>query len=68
MSSNRLIDRVRGAQQRYRAGPSADNAEFERIQKQLHQEIIESLDFEQVGRPPPRERHGEIAAVRKDSG
>jgi pilus assembly protein CpaF len=67
MSSNRLIDRVRGAQQRYRAGPSADNAEFERIKKQLHQEIIESLDFEQVGRTPRRELSARLRKTLEDT-
>ncbi len=52
MSSSKLIDRVRGAHQRYRAGSSTDSAEFERIKKQLHNELLESLDFEQVGRTP----------------
>ena len=50
--SSRLIDRVRGAHQRYKTGVSADSAEFERIKKQLHAELIESLDFEQVSRTP----------------
>jgi pilus assembly protein CpaF len=67
MSSTRLIDRVRGAQQRYRAGPSADNAEFERIKKQLHQEIIESLDFEQVGRTPRRELSARLRKTLEDT-
>ncbi|MFM2153263.1 MAG: hypothetical protein RL199_1698 [Pseudomonadota bacterium] len=67
MSSNRLIDRVRGAQQRYRAGPSADNAEFDRIKKQLHQEIIESLDFEQVGRTPRRELSARLRKTLEDT-
>ena len=60
MGSSRLIDRVRGAQQRFKstAGPAAglrDNEEFDRIKKQLHQELIESLDFEQVGQTPREE-------------
>src|SRR5688500_9181419 len=55
MSSSRLIDRVRGASQRYKAGPTSDSAEFERIKKSLHQELIDGLDFEQVSRTPREE-------------
>ena len=50
--SSRLIDRVRGANQRYRSGGAADGAEFEKIKGQLHTEIIGSLDFEQVSKTP----------------
>ncbi len=53
--SSRLIDRVRGAQQRYRAPGQTDSAEFERIKKTLHNEVIESLDFEQVNKMPREE-------------
>ena len=53
--SSRLIDRVRGAQQRYKTGPSADSAEFERIKKRLHTELIDALDFDQVSRMPREE-------------
>ena len=38
--SSRLIDRVRGAQQRFKAGvPTTDSAEYERIKKALHAEL-----------------------------
>ena len=51
--SSRLIDRVRGAQARFRQAPGATNQEeYERIKRALHNEIIESLDFEQVGTTP----------------
>jgi pilus assembly protein CpaF len=51
--SSRLIDRVRGAQQKHRTATStADSAEFDRIKRQLHQELIASLDFEQVSKTP----------------
>ncbi len=53
--SSRLIDRVRGAQQRYRSPASSDNAEFERIKRSLHSELIEALDFEQVSKTPREE-------------
>lgn len=63
MSGGRLIDRVRGAQGRFRGGsggptpgggPGGAN-EFEQIKKDLHNELIESLDFEQVGNTPREE-------------
>ncbi len=52
--SSRLIDRVRGAQARYRSadGGATDSEEFERIKKQLHAELIEALDFDQVVKTP----------------
>jgi len=53
--ASKLIDRVRGAQQRYRSSSSADSAEFERIKRRLHKELIDSLDFEQVSRMPRAE-------------
>ncbi len=54
--SSRLIDRVRGAQQRFRTGgTSTDNAEYERIKKTLHSELLETLDFEQVTSTPREE-------------
>lgn len=53
--SSRLIDRVRGAQQRYRSPTSSESPEFEQIKRQLHSEIIEALDFEQVSKTPREE-------------
>ena len=54
--SSRLIDRVRGAQVRNRTtfpgGPQADTVEFERIKRGLHEELLGSLDFEQVSKTP----------------
>jgi pilus assembly protein CpaF len=55
MGGTRLIDRVRGAQTRFKTevggGPpiGTDAKEFERVKRELHNELIESLDFEQVG-------------------
>lgn len=55
MGGTRLIDRVRGAQSRFKAdsgmasSSTTDAADFERIKRELHNELIESLDFEQVG-------------------
>lgn len=53
--SSRLIDRVRGANQRYRSGGSSDAVEFEKIKKSLHSELIAGLDFEQVSKTPREE-------------
>ena len=53
--SSRLIDRVRGAQQRYRADTQTDSAEFERYKKLLHSEIIDQIDYERVSKTPREE-------------
>jgi pilus assembly protein CpaF len=55
--SSRLIDRVRGAQQRFKTGApsSTDSAEYEKIKKTLHAELLEMLDFEQIGSTPREE-------------
>lgn len=50
--SSRLIDRVRGAQQRYRSPTAGESPEFEQVKRQLHTELIEALDFEQVSKTP----------------
>lgn len=56
MGGGRLIDRVRGAQGRFRGGGNAGAAaDFEQVKKDLHNELIESLDFEQVGNTPREE-------------
>jgi len=58
MGGGRLIDRVRGAQGRFRGPPGSDpgsNVEFAQIKRDLHNELIESLDFEQVGNTPREE-------------
>ncbi len=61
MGGGRLIDRVRGAQTRFRTtatgtgGVAPTGAEFEQIKRDLHNELIESLDFEQVGNTPREE-------------
>ncbi len=60
MGGGRLIDRVRGAQGRFRttaagAPGTPTGAEFDQIKRDLHNELIESLDFEQVGSTPREE-------------
>ncbi len=65
MGGTRLIDRVRGAQGKFRSdtggggggggGFRTDSKEFESIKKELQEELIESLDFEQVGQTPREE-------------
>lgn len=50
MSNQNIFDRVRTAQARFQAGAVEGKAEFEKIKRQLHAEIIEALDFEQVSR------------------
>lgn len=64
MGGSRLIDRVRGAQGRGRGGPGGvgrpgaggtSSAEFERHKHDLHNELLESMDFEQVGNTPREE-------------
>jgi len=54
MGGTRLIDRVRGAQGRFRGtgGTRTDSSEYQRIKHQLQDELLESLDFEQVGNTP----------------
>ena len=53
--SSRLIDRVRVARSSAtaRRPEPPTRHEFERIKKQLHSELIESLDFEQVSQARP---------------
>ena len=51
--SSRLIDRVRNAQQNA-SGDDSGPEDFARIKKELHKELVGSLDFEQV-RNTPRE-------------
>ena len=56
MGGGRLIDRVRGAQGKFRGGGAVGSqADFEQIKRDLHNELIESLDFEQVGNTPREE-------------
>jgi len=61
MGGSRLIDRVRSNQPRGRApgiptrGGATSGAEFERHKADLHNELLESMDFEQVGNTPREE-------------
>ncbi len=61
-SNTRLIERVRGAQQRHREDP-AGLGDFEQAKRELHAELIESLDFEQVGKTPRHELEGKLRTI-----
>ena len=50
MGGGRLIDRVRGA--RERKGGSGGGEDFDRLKRELQDEVIESLDFDQVSNTP----------------
>lgn len=63
MGGSRLIDRVRGAQGRLGRAGGADAEEFEEIKKELHAELLESLDFEQVGNTPREELANRLRAT-----
>jgi len=52
--SSRLIDRVRNAQQNA-SGEGSGGDDFARIKRDLHKEIVGSLDFEQVRKTPREE-------------
>ena len=61
MGGSRLIDRVRGAQTKFRGGGSLnDSEEFEAIKRQLQSEVIESLDFDQVNTTDRDELAGKL--------
>jgi pilus assembly protein CpaF len=63
MSSNtRLIERVRGAQQRHREDPTGIG-DLEQAKRELHAELIETLDFEQVGKIPRHELEGKLRGI-----
>ncbi|MBN1336275.1 MAG: CpaF family protein [Deltaproteobacteria bacterium] len=54
VGSTNVIERVRDAQQRHREDPSG-RLDADRTKRELHVELIESLDFEQVGKMPREE-------------
>ncbi len=60
--NTRLIERVRGAQQRHRDDP-AGLGDYEQAKRELHVELIESLDFEQVGKVPRAELEGKLRSI-----
>jgi pilus assembly protein CpaF len=64
-SNTRLIDRVRGAQQRHREDPSGVG-DLEKAKRELHAELIESLDFEQVGKTPRVELEVKLRGILTD--
>lgn len=53
MPSNRLIDRIRGgrgaARRGVRGASTASKVEYDEIKKSLHEEVLDSLDFDEVG-------------------
>jgi pilus assembly protein CpaF len=53
VGGGRLIDRVRGARDRSSGGGGGE--EFERLKRELQDEVIESLDFDQVSNTPREE-------------
>jgi len=61
-SETRLIERVRGAQQRHREDPTGVG-DLEQAKRDLHVELIESLDFEQVGRTPRPELESRLRTI-----
>jgi pilus assembly protein CpaF len=60
MGGTRLIDRVRGAQRLRTSGKTTDVEEFDRIKKDLHHEILESIDFETLGNTPRDELQAKL--------
>ncbi len=50
-----MIDRVRGARDRSSGGGGGGGEEFERLKRELQDEVIESLDFDQVSNTPREE-------------
>ncbi len=60
MGGTRLIDRVRGAQRLRTSGKTTDLEEFDRIKKDLHHEILESIDFETLGNTPRDELQAKL--------
>ena len=66
MGGSRLIDRVRGAQTRFRTsggGMSSSSEEFKKLKAELHNDLLESLDFEQVGNTPREELQQRLRAT-----
>lgn len=50
--SSRIIDRVRNAQQQADGADSPDASAYGRIKHELHTEIVDAIDFEQIQRMP----------------
>lgn len=70
MGGGRRIDRARGAQKGRSRGSSyagtGSSADFERIKKDLHNQLIESIDFDQVGNTPREELAQRLRATLTD--
>jgi pilus assembly protein CpaF len=57
-----VIHRVRSSQERLRRqGPSVDDLDL--IKRQLHAELVESLDFDRLGQTPREELAGQLRSV-----
>ena len=66
MGGGRLIDRVRGAQRQFHQrshGGGTSGAEFDKIKRDLHNELIESLEFDQVNSVDPAELSARLKAT-----
>ncbi len=62
MSATSMIQRVRSSQERHRSQVAA-LTDLDRIKQQLHAELVEALDFEQLGKTPREELAGQLRAV-----
>lgn len=50
--ASRIIDRVRNAQQQSSSAGGADAPTYSRVKHQLHAEIVDEIDFEQIQKMP----------------
>jgi len=50
--ASRIIDRVRNAQQQSGSEGSADPKQYAQVKHELHAEIVEAIDFEQIRKMP----------------
>ena len=63
MGSNRLIERVKGQGGKRAEGPAGNSPEYEEIKRALHNELLDSLDFEEVGNTPKDELYIRLRAT-----
>ena len=59
MASNRMLDRMRADRRKPAAsplsGPSQNSPEYEESKRRFHNELLDSLDFEEVSNTPKEE-------------